>query len=143
MIFKKEIIMSFGKAVYKIVTSQRKSILANGPFSVHYPKKGIVYAPKYTIGLMCFETKADLYKWVAEVNHLGIVINNADIIIKCQPLTKVYKPECYNTNYGIIDLMYFSRLIKSHGLQAFFDSPEVSTRNEFNIVLTQCLKVLN
>ncbi len=135
--------MSFGKAVYKIVTSQRKSILANGPFSVHYPKKGIVYAPKYTIGLMCFETKADLYKWVAEVNHPDISIGDSDIIIKCQPLTKVDKPECYNTYYNIDTLLYFSQMIKSHGLQAFFDSPEVSKQNEFNIVLTQCLKVLN
>ena len=136
--------MSFGKAVYKIVTSQRKSILAKGPFSVHYPKKGIVYAPKYTIGLMCFETEADLARWVAAVYHpCNIFRDNADMIIKCQPLTKVYKPECYNTNYDIIELISFSRMIKSHGLQAFFDSPKVSKRNEFNIVLTQCLKVLN
>jgi len=144
--------MSFGKTVYKwVLGNERCSILAYGSYSITYKKGTVVRAVKNSQGLMCFETEEDAHKWLDTVTHCLQVDKNGIYsakLIKCQPLTKVYKPKHYNSYYGTTDISGICDRIYIVGLANYWKRVDNSTGicslmpNKHNIIATQTLKVL-
>ena len=139
--------MSFGKTVYKWVTHERQSILVAGEYAIKYEKGTIVQAVTNSQGLMCFKTKIDAYCWMNSVSHCTIDFNSA-ILIKCQPLTKVYKPKYYNCYYGTAEIKHVCSEIQAHGLAPYWRIVNRSRSfshiiNKYNVLAIKTLKVLS